>query len=414
MKRSLLAALLLGLAVVILSSSIASAQGSGTPTGGTQCYINGKYVFVPHGGCPGGGGNPRANQPSQPSYDNSAANAAAAEAAAEAERQRQLEIERQRQREIEEQRLRDEKAARQRTVEFERNKQEALRDMKGIAEREFGLKDDGAVVGLKDLGDTGGSGLKDAPNSSPPPGTTAVRRPDCKWGDQDSSAVDLRCLGLDLNKPIVLDPHVVRGHERVFSAQIDPAIFEDVNYKKAMEAEMHFDLDSSAAAVQYFKQALLDHPNDPLVRNALLLAQDILAERTQRQQQADEQSELAVLHSLVAMMNGDLDAANEHVKHAGEIAPANEDIRDLAQSIAVMSSNFKHVTVPARDLKTVEKLVGNAYLAEGWGHYRAEVKFMEKAKQLDRNDAYVAAMLARARYLSSKYPDLASTTPAPK
>ena len=79
-----------------------------------------------------------------------------------------------------------------------------------------------------------------------------------------------------------------------------------------------------------------------------------------------------------------------------------------------MSSNFKNVSVPTRDLKTVEKLVGNAYLAEGWGHYRAEIKFMEKAKQLDKNDAYVAAMLARARYLSSKYPDIDSNTLAPK
>ncbi|MGD0522178.1 MAG: hypothetical protein ABSA48_13045 [Terracidiphilus sp.] len=396
-------------AFVFSLSSAALAQGSGTATGGMQCYINGKYVFVAHGGCPGGGGNPRVNQPSQPYYDPNAA--AAAAAAAEAERQRQLEADRQRHREAEEQRLRDEAAAKQRQAEFERKKQEVVRDMKGIAEGEFGLKDDGAEVGLKDLGDTN-SGLKDAPYVTPD--TTPARQPECKWGDQDTSAVDLRCLGLDLDKPIVIDPHIARGHERVFPAQINPAIFEDVNYKKAMEAEMHFDLASSADAVRYFKQALLSHPNDPLVRNALLLAQDILAERTQRQQQADEQSELAVLHSLVALMNGDLDAANQHVKHAGEIAPANEDISDLALSIGVMSANFKHVSVPARDLKTVEKLVGNAYLAEGWGHYRAEIKFMEKAKQLDRNDAYVAAMLARARYLSSKYPDFAPTTTGPK
>jgi hypothetical protein len=50
---------------------------------------------------PGFRGNPRVNQPSQPSYDAAAAEAAAA--AAEAERQRQLEIDRQR--------LRDEAAA---------------------------------------------------------------------------------------------------------------------------------------------------------------------------------------------------------------------------------------------------------------------------------------------------------------
>jgi hypothetical protein len=117
-----------------------------------QCYINGKWVFVAHGGCPGGGGgNPRVNQPA---YDPAAA--AAAAAAAEAEHQRQLEIERQHRREIEEQRLRDEAAARQRQAEFERKKQEALSGMKGISEGELGLKgSDAGDLGLKGLGDKG-------------------------------------------------------------------------------------------------------------------------------------------------------------------------------------------------------------------------------------------------------------------
>jgi Flp pilus assembly protein TadD len=40
----------------------AQAQGNGTPTGGTNCYINGQWVFYPSGGCPGGGGG--GNHPS--------------------------------------------------------------------------------------------------------------------------------------------------------------------------------------------------------------------------------------------------------------------------------------------------------------------------------------------------------------
>ena len=67
---------------------------------------------------------------------------------------------------------------------------------------------------------------------TPPPTPNRRRRRNlsAKWGDQGSSVVDLRCLGLDPNKPIVLDPHVVRGQERVFPAQIDPATFENANY----------------------------------------------------------------------------------------------------------------------------------------------------------------------------------------
>jgi hypothetical protein len=333
----------------------------------------------------------------------SLSDANAAAAAAEADRQRQAEADRQRrQREAEEQRLRDEAAAKQRQADFDRRKREALDSMKGIAGGELGLKGDAAGdLGLKDLGGTG-LGLRDTSPNLPPP---------CKWGDQGTSVVDLRCLGLDPDRPIVIDPHIVRGHERVFAAQVNLALFENDNYKKGMASEMHFEAAGAALAVEYFKKALLDFPNDPTVRTTLLLAQDILAARSRREQQADEQSELAVLHSLTALMNGDLDAAKEQVKRAGEIAPANQDIRDLALSIAAMSSNFK---APGRDNKTVEKLVGNAYLAEGWGHYRVEVQFMEKAKQLDKNNAYVAAMLARARYLSAKYPISAPTIPAPK
>jgi tetratricopeptide (TPR) repeat protein len=407
MKRFLSLAVVFGL-VIMAAGSPAAAQ----KLAACGCYC-GKVISPPCSdnackqACGWRAPSPGSSQPNQPYYDpNAAAAANEAAVAAEAERQRQQqEADRKRQHDAEEQRLRDEEAARQRQAEFERKKQEALQSMRGISENELGLKGtDAGDLGLRDVGVTS-IGLRDHISNLPPA---------CTWGDLNASVVDLRCLGLNPDKFIVIDPHIVRGHERVFPAQIDPTIFEDPNYKKAMEAEMHFDLASSAAAVQYFKQALLSHPNDPLVRNALLLAQDILAERTQRQQQADEQSELAVLHSLVDLMNGDLDAANKHVKQAGEIAPANEDISDLALSIGVMSSNFKNASVPTRDLKTVEKLVGNAYLAEGWGHYRAEIKFMEKAKQLDRNDAYVAAMLAHARYLSSKYPGLAPTTLAPK
>jgi len=171
MKRHLFAAVLLGLAVVVMSSPAAFAQGSGKPTGGTQCFIGGKWVFVPSGGCPAGGGNPRVNQPSQPPPDNSAA-------AAEAERQRQqeaerrkVEAERQRQQEIEAQRKHDEEEAKRKQEEFERKKREALSSMKGISENELGLKGAGAGdLGLKDIGDTGGGGLglKDALNSPSP------------------------------------------------------------------------------------------------------------------------------------------------------------------------------------------------------------------------------------------------------
>src|ERR1039458_5024956 len=102
MKRSLLAALLLGLVVVVVSSPAALAQNcnsapnTGYNAAGARIYAQWCSAC---GGRPTGnfscdpgshwGGRGAVNPGSQPSYDNSAANAAAAEAATEAERQRQ-------------------------------------------------------------------------------------------------------------------------------------------------------------------------------------------------------------------------------------------------------------------------------------------------------------------------------------
>lgn len=161
MKRSVLVALLLGLVVLAMSSLARTQQ-----IAACGCYC-GKVIRPPcsDNACklacgwraPSSGG-------SQPNYD---ANAAAA--AAEAERERQAEADRQRrQQEAEEQRRRDEEAARQRQADFERKKQEALDSMKDLDGSGLGLKGGTDSLGLKDLSDTnsGGLGLRDAPNSS--------------------------------------------------------------------------------------------------------------------------------------------------------------------------------------------------------------------------------------------------------
>jgi len=212
MRRSLLAAPLLGLAVLVMSCPAALAQNcnsapnTGYNAAGAQTYA--KWCSI-CGGTPTGNfsckpgpnwGRGPANN-SQPSADVNAANAAAATAAAEAEAERE--------REAEEQRLRDEEAERQRQAaaaaaaaaaaeaEFQRKKQEALSSMKGIAEGEFGLKDDGAGSGLKGLDDTGtgSSGLKGL-------GDTGMKT--LPAVNTDSSVVDLSDTNLeDANKALM-------------------------------------------------------------------------------------------------------------------------------------------------------------------------------------------------------------------
>jgi hypothetical protein len=130
--------------------------------------------------------------PGQPYYDYDAERQRQ-----EAEWERQQETERHRHQEIEEQKKREEAEAKRRQEEFERNKQEALKSMKGLTENELGLK--GTVKGTGTSGvfalkgmDTGGLGLKGIDD-------TPV----------DASVVDLRHL--DPNKPIIVNQEHLQG-----------------------------------------------------------------------------------------------------------------------------------------------------------------------------------------------------------
>jgi len=180
-------AVLLGLAVMALSSPAASAQNcNSAPTGYGGAWWRSYSAW-----CSACGGTPNPAKTSctpGPNWgrrggnqapDNSAAEAAAANAAAEAEAEaeRQQEIDAQKAI-IEEQNRQAAAKAQREKEEFERNKQQALRDM-GISPGASGLKDAKEdSPGLKDTGDAsygfkdsldsseGGLGFKDDFNSS--------------------------------------------------------------------------------------------------------------------------------------------------------------------------------------------------------------------------------------------------------
>jgi len=309
-------------------------------------------------GCGGSGGSTY----SPPAYDY------------EAERQRQLEAERQRQREIEEQRKREDEEAKQRQQEFERKKQEALSSMKGITESELGLKGVGTgELGLKDIGE--------------------AKKPDCEWGNMGSSVVDLRCLGLDPDKPIVIDPHVVRGEERVFPAQIDPATFENANYNKGFEALMRFDAASAAAAVQYFKQAQKERPNDPLVRNALLLAQDILKARQQKEKDDQFWSANYTLRGYAALMMGDNEKAKGYIAQARKLDPNNDEVK-FVESLAKVDLGPES-THPGR--KSAYRLVANSLVSISKRDIPAAISMLEAAQRLQPGDKLIGALLLEMR-----------------
>ena len=145
---------------------------------------------------------------------------------------------------------------RQEEIAFNAKKQEALADLKKFSKDEYGMKGLGPEdnLGLKGLGgspggDLGLKGIEDA-------------RTLFDKGSRDSVPVDSRGKG-----PSRLD---------VPAAQLDSETLKNENYNKGFDALQRSD---PAAAVKLFEQAQKERPNDPAVRNALLLAQDLVRVR---------------------------------------------------------------------------------------------------------------------------------------
>lgn len=233
-----------------------------------------------------------------------------------------------------------------------------------------------------------------------PPAPAGVQ---CKWGDQGASTVDLRCLGLDTDKPIVIDPHIARGQERAFPAQLDPATFENEHYNSGFTDLMRptDSVKDAMDAVAEFQIAKLQRPNDPIVRDGLGLAQDILKWRRIKEQDDEVQAEQQLCHGIAALMLGDITTARDSVIRAQKLDPTNDVIGSWSTTTAAMSASFR---TAGRDVKTVEMLVGNALVSESQGNYAAEVKMLEMAKELAPGDKYVASVLDHARFLEDAIP----------
>jgi len=237
----------------------------------------------------------------------------------------------------------------------------------------------------------------------------AAKDAECQWGDQSADVVDLRCLGLDPDRPIAVDPHVVRGEQRVFSAQVDLTLFDDPDYKKAMEAEVRPGVETMDQAIQYFKRTQLKRPNDPVVHQALLLAETLLKGRMQQRQDNKDQAVQQLCHGLAALMMGDMVTAGDIIKRAGELDPTNPNVANWSLTVAAMKAHFQGTD---HDVKSVEMLVGNALTSEAWGNYATEVNEMKVAKNLSHDDKYVDTILDHAQHLDKEFPARSAMHPA--
>ncbi len=292
----------------------------------------------------------------------------------------QAEEDKKKQQEAEDQKNRDAEKAKLRQEEFERNKQKALSDMKGIA-GELGFKGD----------DSGDFGFKSGSSSATAP---AAKKPECQWGDMGANVVDLRCLGLDASKPIVVDPHIVRGQPRAFPVQVDPATFKNANYNRGFEALMRpaFNIQDATDAVAYFHAAQLQRPNDPLVRNGLLLAQDILkARKEQAEKTRKEQAEFAylTLQSYASLMMGENRNARSYIAQARKLNP-NDNTAKFVESLARLDLG-PEATWPRK--KDAYKLVANSLVSIRQQDTAGAARMLEAAQRLLPYDKTINGLL---------------------
>lgn len=292
----------------------------------------------------------------------------------------QAEEEKKKEQEAEDQKQRDAEKAKLRQEEFERNKQKALTDMKGIA-GELGFKGDNSG----DFGFKSGSSQATA---------HAAEEPECQWGDMGSNVVDLRCLGLDASKPIVVDPHIVRGQPRAFPAQIDPATFKNANYSKGFEALMRptFNIKDATDAVAYFQAAQLQRPNDPLVRNGLLLARDILrARKDEAEKTRKQEAEFAylTLQSYASLMMGENRNAGSYIAQARKLNP-NDNTAKFVESLARLDLGSE-ATWPRK--KDAYRLVANSLVSIRQQDTAGAARMLEAAQRLLPYDKTINGLL---------------------
>lgn len=209
------------------------------------------------------------------------------------QQQQQREEEERKRIEAEQKKLKEELAEQEkkRREEFEKGKQDALKLLKGAGTGELGLKgfDTGNDIGFKETGDS---------------------------SSQDSSVVDLRHL--DPNKPITVDPNVVKGKERKMPVQVSDKALSNENYNKGFAAILAND---HSAAVQYFKKAEAELPTDDiLVKNALGLAEALAKEQNLAYKEAAK--------GVLTALDGDYDTAIKHLESALKIDPDNQSFRE--------------------------------------------------------------------------------------
>jgi len=159
-----------------------------------------------------------------------------------------------------------------------------------------------------------------------------------------ADVVDLRHL--DPDRPIIVDPNVVRGKPRVFPAQVPLKTLENPNYKKGFESLM---AGTPLVALSYFNEARKELPDDLMVGHALGLTQDILRARRENAESDIRRRALEeATRGFAALQAGDLDTALACYGRASGLVPAEASYYDECHELTRQLREADHAP-SARD-----------------------------------------------------------------
>ncbi|MCL5036164.1 MAG: hypothetical protein M1269_03500 [Chloroflexi bacterium] len=171
----------------------------------------------------------------------------------------------------------------------------------------------------------GSQGAYGAPGGGQSGGTSS--------GSGDSSAVDLTFL--DPNKPIVVDPNVVKGNPRRIPVQPGSCTPKGENYDKGFDDLRKGDI---ASAIEYFKKAEAENPDNPLVRNAMDLAKDLAkvredAKKSQEERERFTNARYSFIDATDALRKGDIENACELFHRAMITNPNDKELMETTRTM---------------------------------------------------------------------------------
>jgi tetratricopeptide (TPR) repeat protein len=153
--------------------------------------------------------------------------------------------------------------------------------------------------------------------------------------NSSASAAVVDLTFLDPNKPILVDLNVVKGKPRRIPVQPGSSTPKGKSYDLGFDKLRQFD---PTAAVELFKQAEIENPDNPLVRNAMDLARDLVKVHKDEAMAKAEQdnfitARVTYLAGLIALRDGDLAAAGDILSRAIQANPADADLVTASDSM---------------------------------------------------------------------------------